>query len=49
MENKNRKEREMTTKPDILADIKHKSDEPATYASDEKLMVVLTIVDKNIN
>jgi hypothetical protein len=35
------------TKPDILAYIKHKTGEPADYATDEKLMVVLTIADKN--
>jgi hypothetical protein len=34
------------TKPDILAYIKP---EPADYATDEQLMVVLTILYKNFN
>ena len=37
------------TKPDILAYIKHKSDEPADCATDDQLMDVLTIADKNLN
>jgi hypothetical protein len=33
--------------PDILACIKHKSDEPADHATDDQLMAVLTIVYKS--
>jgi hypothetical protein len=32
---------------DILACIKHKSDEPADYTTDDRLVTVLTIVNKN--
>jgi hypothetical protein len=39
----------MKKRPDILADIKYKSGEMGNYATDKQLMVVLTIVDKNIN
>jgi hypothetical protein len=37
------------TKSDILAYIKHKSDEPGDYATDDRLVTVLTIVGKNPN
>jgi hypothetical protein len=36
-------------RPDILADIKYEPGELVDYATDEQLMVVLTIVDKNLN
>jgi hypothetical protein len=32
------------TKPDILADIKYKSGEPADYAIEELPMAVLTVI-----
>ena len=39
----------MRKNPDILAYIKHKSDEPADHATDDQLMAVLTIADKDLN
>ena len=39
----------MTTKPDILADIKYEPGELADYATDDRMVTVLTIVDKNFN